>query len=403
MGLKYDASAIQKISVLILILNVIIWCIYGPFGRIQVYLNRVPFIPKRWDFIDRDLQFVYYTQQSLPNRRQRTLAFTEKMINYDFMDKMGFTMTQVDSCHGTIYRIENYYVSGHYGFASRGFRIHNWTYNGHSGLYKPRIGRIIESYKNVLVCGHEQCRIYGHFVLDLMSPLMLIPEEIKQKCLLLAPVCPFDVSEFIRFAGFENRTIFLKRREWIFAENIYFLMNPRPHGEYQSACLYNLSIAIKKYFNVDKVNPDSIGFHKREGTVRVISNIDELINSSSQVWKNEKFISVPDHFNTIKETALYYSQLKVLVAVAGSNLLNCMFMKEGTTLIEVMGQIWNSHITSPILVFNMYLVIISEPRLHHKKPTQIPVDFHDVKVALEAAFYVMANKTYPKIPKTVIY
>ncbi|EAX86386.1 hypothetical protein TVAG_332220 [Trichomonas vaginalis G3] len=94
---------------------------------------------------------------------------------------------------------------------------------------------------------------------EVLTQTVLFPDEIQKKSHIIVKGDPSMWKEIMIVFGFEGRTIVLQPEQWIFCENLYTVVEPRPHGGYYGPAIDNLHIVLRKTFNVSHIVPTKIG------------------------------------------------------------------------------------------------------------------------------------------------
>jgi hypothetical protein len=86
----------------------------------------------------------------------------------------------------------------------------------------PYVGEVDE----IIVLGHiGGLSNYGHMFQDILQPLMFIPDEIKNRSMILMNVLKIG-RQVIDLLGFnKSQELFLRKGQWVHASKVYTLMN----------------------------------------------------------------------------------------------------------------------------------------------------------------------------------
>ena len=207
---------------------------------------------------------------------------------------------------------------------------------------------------------------FGHFINDIIGPLMLIEEYIWD----LDPVfcCPpFDASivrQYLDIAGHSNIKYVQLKNQMIFAENLYVI---RGKTEYETSGFYTLNILRRKifsYYNLSAVQPNDYGYMNKHGQ-RHFTNLKELIETLEQENENVsfKFVSVnsPDRTTYAKTMATF----KLFISPCGSIAYNMIFMHENTGYITLSSLLIDFPNLKTALDINIFLITITHRNMWH--------------------------------------
>lgn len=296
----------------------------------------------------------------------------------------------------TLIHCKNAYVNGCYGLANGSvFFITKNVLNMKNFVYKH--GPIVAEHEHVIAVGCPYQKIYGHFILDCLSPLTIIPKEIRDISYIAMLTDQRLAEEWLELFGFKDRVIYLQHHTWVFASNLYTLIEPRTNVEYCGYSYYNLSLFIRNHFNITKVVPTKFGFCNRNQRIRRISNMAEIMKNATNLFPKTNFTIVPDDTKTLNETVKVWSELWGVLTVTGSNQMKTIFMKEKTVIITVGAKNeYNGMVVSAVISHNVYLINLPNPKLAMNTKVPIPVDIEDAMEAIGIAHYVYYNQSWPK-------
>lgn len=258
-------------------------------------------------------------------------------------------------------------------------------------------GTIVGEYESVVAIGHLYTAIYGHFINEIMAPSQLIPAEIRKKSYIVVQGNRSMCEELVRVLDFEDRIIYLTCDQFVFCRDLYTVCDPRTHGGYYGPCLGNLSIVVRKYFNLTKIQPLYVGLHKRRGPTRVIANLNEIINFSKNLNESIQFMYVPDITNTTLEIAKIHASLRVLVGSTGSNLIRSIYMHPFTCVVQICPPSFNFAVTVQEIVCNLYSIVVTEPKFSFREKSPQYINITKTYKAINIALYVTEHHEWPNI------
>ncbi|EAY13318.1 hypothetical protein TVAG_164280 [Trichomonas vaginalis G3] len=305
---------------------------------------------------------------------------------------------QIVHHRGEIVLFKGAYVSG-FNTIIQGTIIFKVKDRFKSYRYGNKPGKVLGHYTDVIAIGHHNEKIYGHFVMDVMSPVFSIPEDIRKRSYIVILTGCEKFIGILKSIGFdEDRVVVLDYNEYVFATNLYTCWNPRAHGGYWGPPLYRLSKHLQEYYNTTNLKPTYIGFHKRVSGFRVVANIFEIMELAKQKYPNENIVKMTDSYESFASAAKIWAEMKIVVASAGSNLMNAMYMHPQTCILHIAARnTLNFAITAEIITFEIFQVMVTHPKMTHLSYAQEPIDPEEVLKALDVCFYVIQNKKWPEV------
>jgi hypothetical protein len=106
-------------------------------------------------------------------------------------------------------------------------------------------------------------------------------------------------------------------------------------------------------------NPEIVPF--RKVFVARKNNLDQRIDNDEEIkdfFKNYEFeIVYPEDFDTFWDQIRYFNECKIIAGISGSGLLNCIFMKPGGTVIELVSVFRPNGSNYPTEIHHYYIVM----------------------------------------------
>ncbi|EAY16908.1 hypothetical protein TVAG_150590 [Trichomonas vaginalis G3] len=209
----------------------------------------------------------------------------------------------------------------------------SWVYFGRNKLMN---GPVSGHYQDLICLGWEQSKAnFGHTIFDFLSPLMLIPEDIRKT----TPIVMNGIYKFVNevFDLMEipnNNRVVIKENTWVHVDRCYTFLKPMVCLSVAGRATIDLSKLLREKFDLDKIEPTRFYYSNREKLKpRYITNMEDLVESIKINFPNIPFTILRDNYRTLRETALKWAKAKLVVAPIGSNCLKLIFMKKETVVI----------------------------------------------------------------------
>ncbi|EAX83834.1 hypothetical protein TVAG_285350 [Trichomonas vaginalis G3] len=342
---------------------------------------------------------LFKIDQTFPDKRKDLVLFYGNKMRH-FVPKIipikNSIYDQSNHFHGNFVHATKMYASSGYAITDGKTVYKAPDCNNDDYMVYNYPGDVVGQYENVLLVGHVGASCFAHFINEVMNPTLFFPEEIFKKSYLVVEGPPKMWKDITAVFGFEGRTIHLEHHQWIYCENLYTVVEPRPHGGYYGPALYHLHMLFRKSFNLSQIAPNKVGFLNRKGPYRVISNYQNLIETAKEKYSNEIFFFIPDALSAFN-AAKTFASCKILMTATGSSCINVIYMADKTCLIKIIGPVvdmCNIIVPSSLDIFQINLYY-SEMSMYQESITYL--DISESMKALELAFYVIKHKKWPEI------
>lgn len=259
----------------------------------------------------------------------------------------------------------------------------------------------IGEYDKVLLIGHYFTSVYGHFILDLIVPLILLPRTIVTRYYVPFAVNRTFYVELLTFAGVDpSRLIFPidgSKTSMYYADKALCLKGPDCRfNSYAFTTL--LRNKILNAYNISSINHYRNVLYNRLKS-RKISNFGSLVEAVKTHFPGIDFQTNYDvSFPSIRELAYYWSSVKILVAIQGSNLQNTMFMSNSCGCVVLNTKSYDKYWIF-LAMLTRYWVINSRNDKFPQwgRTSGYNVNVNGVLYALKQLLYAMKNHMWSDI------
>ncbi|EAX94479.1 hypothetical protein TVAG_458100 [Trichomonas vaginalis G3] len=260
-------------------------------------------------------------------------------------------------------------------------------------------GRVVLECDKACVFGHGNTKNFGHFVIDYLSPLMLVPEEFFNDCVVVVSKDTNRFAEdFLRAIGVQ-KYISLEYDECVFAKRLCVSIEPRPHYGHFGPPIQMLHQRLSKFYNLYAVKPSKFVLLNRQG-VRRISNIADIHSALKEKYPEYNWEIIKDNISPIEFYAKIFSSLRFCLTAQGSNMIKSIFMRPETTMV-ILGDSYVELSWMTFLSIPIYAVIYlhKAPHFSGEIHTEIP---RCVK-AVDAAVAMIKNGKWPAVEPNVTF
>ena len=327
-------------------------------------------------------------------------SFTKK---YDFKRNVTYT-TEEDvieiarTMNGSWAHLKNLYVNNYN------------TYSEGQYIYAPEIkpttehlrdnmgGACIGTVDHLVAVGHRYNYKFGHWFLDGLFPLMLIPEDIKRKSMIVLQCVNYYIKETLTLQGiYEDQWLVLEDEEdWVFAKNLYVVYNPMPYLSHFSTAIVNFSRKFSLIYGLNKIEARDFALSNREKfTRRYITNFNLFVLYVNIEFPKYKWIELKTTYASIRESAIDFARLKFLFIPTGSNMIPILFMKSGGMIVDMQTGFNDHAMESIALCVGLKIIAFSVIGVHHYNTDYYEMNIQDGIRIMQIAIYAFENGKWP--------
>lgn len=238
-------------------------------------------------------------------------------------------------------------------------------------LYKDHrgngTGRVVASYENAICFGHEFVFQYGHWFMDYLAPLMLLPLEVIRTYKLLNIPDMQGAHETLDFLDVPraNRIPVQRPGELIHCERLYYAYYPMPHICYYGRPLTNIKKMIHEKLGLDGINQTKYCGYNRKSR-RMILNFKEMMNSLQKNFPEYSWEVIEDHLSLV-ECGKIFAAIKLIISGNGSHYFRCFCMNKGAVAIEVLGVYHDWSCMGAIMSTGAHCITLQNPEITYSK------------------------------------
>ena len=261
----------------------------------------------------------------------------------------------------------------------------NYTGMPFTWIYEKRDGKLVGAARSVIALGHYATYMYGHFFLDVMVPLMMIPDEIVNESMILI-LHKYDfVDETFKAFGWENKILNPPPDDWYFVHRLYVAYDPMPHVGHRGVALTEFSRRIKEAYGVN----ESVRayrytlMNRRWNSRRTVTNFNEFVDLVKKTYTNISWEIIED-FHTMRDTVILYNSIKFHFTPTGSNLIRIFFMQKDTVVLSAQCD-FNDFVMQSIAISAKVHMFLVANNCDHDMPAPIKISIKDVARVFDKA------------------
>ena len=265
-------------------------------------------------------------------------------INYDLLPlhvqeelRIGYDINEVK-----IYKLRNVFISPE-GIIFKNIKIFLPSLAstlikdllGHAFLvrqFTPFLKPFIEFEDSVIVAHDQWSQNYYHWMIDLLPKLLLLDDKLKQNILILPQYGADYMTLTLSALGYKS--FYKVKDNSVLKAKTVFLPDRTAIGNLQNPEL----LGVLRELLVKAFCPGNVRATRRIYVSRARSQKRRLINEHEiiNILKKYEFEHLYFEELTFLQQIEVMQQAQVLIGVHGANLVNILFMQQGTNVIELM-------------------------------------------------------------------
>lgn len=261
----------------------------------------------------------------------------------------------------TIGLLRNIYVNRQSGISVPGYHIiptdDNWFYTKRG----VGTGKVVKTVDNAICFGHEFVYQYGHWFMDYLAPLVLLPRNIIHTYKLLnVPNIPgaHETLDFLDVPR-ENRIAPQHGTDLIYCHRLYYAYNPLPQIAYYGCPLTEIKKLIHEKLGLDGIKLTRYCCYNRNAR-RTILNFNEMVKSLKTNFPKYKWETIADH-QSLVQCGKVFASIKLIISGNGSHFFRCFCMNKGAVAIEVLGAYHDWSCMGAIMSTGAHCISIQHP------------------------------------------
>ena len=258
---------------------------------------------------------------------------THIVLSKQVVKRFGINKTTFTNClfkfHSTHYVIDDVFVNK-YGCILWHDCWINVPYMTH---YKITNGTVIKEFNEAIYLSNNCMYMYAHLFLDLFTPFILLPEDVKRRCVLVTGADMKIAAEIYQALGYDlsNLYQFPITDNYVKIKRMHTVFGAGQVNSHIGCSLQKLRALLKAPLKLDLMKPTRyIVFNREKDKSRHINNYNALLREIKTRFNNytwEKMTQVPAGLN---DTAKIWNSVKLVFGITGSTFANSIFMQNGT-------------------------------------------------------------------------
>ncbi|EAY10490.1 hypothetical protein TVAG_484010 [Trichomonas vaginalis G3] len=260
-------------------------------------------------------------------------------------------------------------------------------------------GECIGHYDRVISLSNRFGLMFGHWMKDALSPLIMLPQEVFDNAYLVISGHPTWCLDSLKLLGFNtSHTIILpKFSDYIFAKELHTFVGNRSFLCHLGQSLINLSNLFKQKANLEEKPPYRYVFLNRPAKGnRHISNFKEIVNTAKETFPEINWEVWPDKFNTMLQAIRSWNQVKFIFTPTGSNLDNAIFMQPKSAVCTPFADWYDYPVVSICQIFELYHIVFYANGWDHFGDCTAQLDVNKCMNMIARGLYVLSHHNWPR-------
>ena len=244
--------------------------------------------------------------------------------------------------------------------------LYSTNYICQSGDIRPR--ECIGYYDYIIAAGLSSWFTYGHWILDILAPIALLPLELRSHFFICIGRKFAFHSQFLPILGInESNIIEIGSTQFALGKHVYQFV-PCACNSFHMLAYYELRKLMLKYFNLIDAYKSKPAYryaflNRYSNQGRHVNNPNEALEVLKEECPGPWEILFPS--DNLKETALTFNSIKIVFAVSGSENTNALFMQPETIYCEITTKIHFPWCAFHITVSHTYYLTYNDDNIAH--------------------------------------
>ena len=270
--------------------------------------------------------------------------------------------------------LRNIYCSGTGSFCTDNMSvIHLDEGNETYWIREFQNGPVIGNYISVIAVTHRGIRCFGHFLGDVLVPLMLFPEELLHNSTILVFKKGICYSEYFKCVGISPlQVIYPNLNDWIFCDHFYTPVDPMVFLAHFGQLTRKFSMKLRSYFKLDEITPTKYFLTNRAPRqFRYIKNMKKILEKFKELYPERGFTMLQD-YHDLKTSSIQFGSAKLIFGPTGSNLFKHFAMPNKSILIVIASDIVDRTLCIGAATHEIFVLFIRLPgMLQHIKTNNV--------------------------------
>lgn len=232
-------------------------------------------------------------------------------------------------------------------------------------VYPPAINHSLQIYEKI-VLGFSHHVQYGHFMHDMLCPIISMPAEILNDAEIFVCFNENEARNIFNFLGFDPNHVHALTNQWVHGIDVHATVSSFGVNAMFKSWI-DLHHLIYKKYNLYDIEPTLFtAINKPGSNWGYIGNFDSLIERAKELYPEYNWTLYPAEtlFN-IEFTAKLLAATKLFISAPGSTCFNCIYMHPNTHILFFSRLLPDNPALASALTLGIYVYSINSPNLKH--------------------------------------
>ena len=244
--------------------------------------------------------------------------------------------------------------------------------------YPNATNHSLQVYQKI-VLGFSHHPQYGHFMHDMLCPIMSMPAEILEGADIFVHFKENEARNIFSFLGFDPKRIHSLTGQWVHGIDVHATVSQFGINAMFQAWI-DLHHYIYQKYNLYNIAPTQMtAINKPKGNWGCVGNFDALFERAKKLYPeyNWKLYPASTLFD-IERTAKILAASKLYVSAAGSACFNCIYMHENTQILFFTRQLPDNPALAGVATLGIFAYAISTENLSNVSLSDFDPGLHEI-------------------------
>lgn len=295
--------------------------------------------------------------------------------------------------------IKYYIFENVYACAAGGWTVDNIEIRYPQKVVVPRFctrkGVVMGRYQDVIVLGNDWCYVFAHFVYDVLSYLIFIPEDVRKIATFLILSSSSIYHEMVTHFGVPSDNIICTNHQFVYATRMHTVIaNESIHGAMIRG-LPEVSRILRSKLKCENIESKYLGLYNRHPrTNRHILEFDKFDEKCREHFKGIIPVLRIHDYNNLKSAVTTYASVKILVGPTGSGLTNMIYMRSKTGVVCCLGDLNDPPAESCAEALQIWMITLHIPGMGHHSGKKGPMPIEIGIKAIKNVMYAVQHQKW---------
>lgn len=253
----------------------------------------------------------------------------------------------------------------------------------------------LENYR-MIVCGFTFYSTFGHFLQDVLCPILEVPCEITARADIFIRYEFNTARNYMAFLGYDLSKVHHLENQWVHANELY-IVKPNYFHNGMHVSWGHLHDVIYQKYDLEKIKPvNHIIWNKTPGKWGHIKNIEDVFSLTKKTYPQYNWYILPwTACNELEFLAKEFASAKLVLSSSGSFSFNMLYLHRESGIL-IMG---NWYTDTPVMAaacsLDLWLIYMSISSLSILDKDGKDINATEILTCLDDIIYMTYNRKLP--------